>query len=58
MVRKPFKTAGITLALDGSEVKILIGHYPILKEYQVMAEQIEQPADEQGEGINDALNWS
>ena len=44
---------GITLAPDGSEVKILIAHYPMLKEYQVMAEQIEQPADEQSEGMND-----
>ena len=51
MVRKSFKTTWITLELDGNEVKMFIGHNSLLKDDQVMVEQVEQPADKQDEGM-------
>ena len=47
MVSKSFKTAGITLALDGSEEEMFISHNPLLEYDKAMIEQVEKPADEQ-----------
>ena len=46
MVSKSFKTAKITLALDGSEDEMFIGHNLFLDDDQVVVEKVEQPADE------------
>ena len=54
MLNNSFKTVGIILALDGSEDKMFIGHNSLLEDDQVMIEQVEQPADEQDDGIKDA----
>ena len=40
MVSKSFKTAGITLTLDGSEDKMFICHNPLLEVDQVVVEQV------------------
>ena len=40
---------GITLALDGNEDKMYIGHNPLIEDDKVMDEQVEQQADEQVE---------
>ena len=42
MARKSFKTMGIILALDRSEVEILICYNPLLEDDQVMIEQDEE----------------
>ena len=54
MVSKSFKTAGITLAQDGSEDEMFIGYNSLLKDDKVMVEQVEQPVDEQDEEMKDA----
>ena len=59
MIRKSFKTVGITLALDRNEDKMHKDHNPLLDDDQVMDDQVEQPADEQladdqDEGMKDA----
>ena len=54
MISKSFNTAGITLAQDGSEDEMFIGHNSLLEDDQVMVEQVEQPADEQDEEMKDA----
>ena len=51
IVSKSFKTAGITLGLDGSEDKMFIRHNPLLEDDKV---SVEQPEDRQDEGMNDA----
>ena len=51
IISKSFKAAGITLALDGSEDEMFIGHNQLLNDDQVMVEQVEQPVDEQDEEI-------
>ena len=40
MIIKWFKTAGITLELVGNEDEMFIGHNPLLKDDQVMVEQV------------------
>ena len=47
MVSKSLKSVGITLALDGIEEEMFIGHNPLLEDDQVIYEKVEQPADEQ-----------
>ena len=42
IVSKSFKTARIALTLDGSEDRMFIYHNPLLKDGQVMVEQVEQ----------------
>ena len=54
VVRKLFKTTGITLTLDGSEDEMLICHNPLLEDDHVLVEQVEQPADEQDKEMKDA----
>ena len=53
IISKSFKAAGITLALDGSEEEMFIGHNQLLNDDQVMVEQVEQQVDEQDEEIKD-----
>ena len=53
IISKSFKAAGITLALDGSEDEMFIGHNQLINDDQVMVEQVEQPVDEQDEEIKD-----
>ena len=53
IISKSFKAAGITLALDGSEDEMFIGHNQLLNDDQVMVEQVEQQVDEQDEEIKD-----
>ena len=54
MFSKSFKTDEIILSLEGSEDKILINHNALIEDDQVMVEQVEQPADKQDEGMEDA----
>ena len=54
IINKSFKSAGITLALDGSEDKMFTSHNQLLNDDQVMVKQVEQPADEQDEEMKDA----
>ena len=53
MISKPLKTDGITMILDENEKKMLIGHNHLLEDYNAIVEQVEQPADEQDEGIKE-----
>ena len=39
VIRKSFKTVGITMTLDGSEDEMFISRNPLLKDDQVMIEQ-------------------
>ena len=48
------KNVGITLTLDGSEDEMLIGHNSLLEDDQVIVEQVDQPENEQDEGMKDA----
>ena len=52
-VSKSFKITWITLALYRSEDKMFIGHNPLLYDKQFIVKQVEQPADEQDEGMKD-----
>ena len=54
MLNKSFKTTEITLALDWSEDEMFIGYNSLLKYDQSVDEQVEQPTDEQDEGMKDA----
>ena len=55
MIRKSFKITGIILELDGSEDGLFIYHNPLLEDYQVMVEHVEQPTDEQEERCRNRL---
>ena len=45
IVNKSFKTVGIILELDGSDEEMLICHYLLLKDNELMAEQDEEMKD-------------